>query len=82
MNEWTSPERDETEEKRRERAYFRLGSWEADSEMEISVKGVYEGVPLGSTPVEGRGREQEGAEVQRSTQAQGQSWLTPQGLWN
>ena len=70
------------EEERRERAYFSLGSWEADSEMEIAVQGVYEGVPLGSTPVEGRGREQEWAEVQRSTQAQGQSWLTPQGLWN
>lgn len=40
--------------------------WEGDSETEFSVQDVYKGVPLGSTAMQGRTREQEwtGAEVQ------------------
>lgn len=52
MNELTPPERDSMEErKRRPGACSRLGSWEADFEVEIAVQATQEG----STPVEGRG---------------------------
>ena len=66
MNECALSERDGSKKESRE-GLFQVGSLrEAGSEMETAVQGAYEGVPLPSTPVGGRGRNRSGPEKSRA----------------